>query len=172
LSGHRPNGVSLVTMIGPGGSPPPTGPAGLGGGDKGTPEGDAALIDAVAVRIVNMGMTAPAVFFLESAKPLSFVGSQVLVFLEPFVKSVLNLASYDRFVVLLEDRKSIERLIVRIEDLDDEARRKQKERKKQEKLEKQQGKSVSRQQSEAAARMASAATGRPVRPRWRRWLGI
>ncbi len=61
----------------------------------GEPDLDEALIAAVAGRVVRMGLAVPAVFFLESTKPLSFVGSQALVFFEPFVKAFLNLASYD-----------------------------------------------------------------------------
>ncbi len=94
---------------------------------------DAALIESVAQRVVKMGLAAPAVFFLESTKPLSFVGSQVLVFLEPFVKSFLNVANYNRFVALMEDRKNIEKLMVRVEDLDEETRAAEKQKKKAEK---------------------------------------
>ena len=96
-------------------------------------EEDEKLLDAVAGRIVRMGMAVPAIFFLESTKPLSYIGSQALVFLEPFVKSFLNLASYDRFVALLEDRRSIERLLRKIEDRDEQAREDEKARKRQEK---------------------------------------
>ncbi len=53
----------------------------------GEPDPDEALIAAVAGRVVRMGLAVPAIFFLESTKPLSFVGSQVLVFFEPFVKA-------------------------------------------------------------------------------------
>jgi hypothetical protein len=120
---------------------------------KGTPEEDAALIEAVAERIVRMGMAAPAIFFMESAKPLSYVGSQALVFLEPFVKSVLNLASYDRFVALLEDRHSIEILIQRVEALDEQARD-------EEKAQKQASKERKRQEQEA--RQGGAGGAPPV----------
>jgi len=65
-----------------------------------------------------MGLAVPAVFFLESSKPLSFVGSQALVFFEPFVKAFLNLSSYDRFASLMEDRKNVERLICKLEELE------------------------------------------------------
>lgn len=96
-------------------------------------EEDEKLLDAVAERVVRMGMAVPAIFFLESTKPLSYIGSQALVFLEPFVKSFLNLRSYDRFVALLEDRKNIERLLRKIEDRDEQAREDEKERKRREK---------------------------------------
>jgi hypothetical protein len=81
---------------------------------------DEALLTGIASRIVKMGLAVPAVFFLESSKPLSFIGSQALVFLEPFVKAFLNLKSYDRFTALMEDRKNVERLIQRVEQLEEE----------------------------------------------------
>ncbi len=93
-------------------------------------DSDEALLRAVADRIVRMGLAVPAVFFLESTKPLSFVGSQALVFLEPFVKAFLNLRSYDRFTALLEDRANVERLIRKVEEVEDERARAEREAKK------------------------------------------
>jgi hypothetical protein len=148
-------------------------PAGEGGTDRLTEEEkDQRLIEAVAGRVVQMGMAVPAIFFLESTKPLSFVGSQALVFLEPFVKSFLNLSSYDRFTRLMEDRKSIEKLIVRIEDLDEEARKAEKERRKREKEEKRQKRTM--EQETLSALPGAAPAGRlPAaagRSRMRGWL--
>jgi hypothetical protein len=90
---------------------------------------DDELLGAVAGRIVRMGLAVPAVFFLESSKPLSFVGSQVLVFLEPFVQAFLTIRNYQRFSRLMEDRQNFEKLIQRVEDLDEEARAQEKQRK-------------------------------------------
>lgn len=84
------------------------------------PDPDEALLQGIASRIVRMGLAVPAVFFLESSKPLSFIGSQALVFLEPFVKAFLNLKSYDRFTALMEERSSVERLIQKIERSEEE----------------------------------------------------
>lgn len=92
-------------------------------------EADAALLDAIAGRIVRMGLAVPAVFFLESSKPLSFIGSQALVFFEPFVKAFLDLKSYDRFAALMEDRANVEKLIRRIEEREDDRARAEKEAK-------------------------------------------
>ena len=93
------------------------------GGEVPLPEmTDAALLDAVAGRITRMRLGVPAVFFLESSKPLSFVGSQVLIFLQPFVEAFLTIRSYQRFAHLMEDRKNLELLIQRIEALDEEQR--------------------------------------------------
>jgi hypothetical protein len=83
---------------------------------------DEALLDKIAERVVRMGLAVPAVFFLESVKPLSFVGSQALVFFEPFVRAFLVLPDYERFAKLMEDRQAIERLCVRIERRDEDAR--------------------------------------------------
>ncbi len=113
---------------------------------------DEELLQKIAVMVVRRGLAVPAVFFLESTKPLSFLGSQALVFLEPFVKSFLNIASYDRFVSMMEDRKNIEKLITRIEDLDEEARVEEKRRGKAEK----------------EARRIAAAAGVPREPLGRR----
>ena len=94
--------------------------------DQPAEDPDEALLGRIAARIVRMGLAVPAVFFLESVKPLSFIGSQALIFFEPFVKAFLDLKSYDRFAELMEDRKNLERLIGMIED--GEAKRTRKER--------------------------------------------
>ena len=110
-------------------------------GPAGRPEGrllaeaaetatDAELLDAVAHRVVRMRMSVPAVFFLESIKPMSYVGSQALVFFEPFVQTLFTVRSYQRFAALLEDRENLERLIQRIEAIDNEVSRKERAEKK------------------------------------------
>jgi hypothetical protein len=93
-----------------------------------TPPKDEAALDEdllrrIAARVVSMGLSVPAVFFLESSKPLSFLGSQALVFFEPFVKVFLNTSSYDRFTNLMEDRSNVERLIRLIEEIEDDRAR-------------------------------------------------
>ena len=90
---------------------------------------DEELLRKVADKAVRMGLAVPAVFFLESSKPLSFIGSQALVFFEPFVKAFLNLSSYDRFSALMEDRKNVERLIRLIEEIEDERATKERDTK-------------------------------------------
>jgi hypothetical protein len=87
-----------------------------------TPE-DEALLDRIARAVAKFGMTVPAVFMLESSKPLSFVGSQFLHFLSPIVHTVLNAQELDRLAVMLERRDTVEVLIQRIEDLEEEARK-------------------------------------------------
>ena len=94
------------------------------------------LLSRLAKEIVDRSLTAPAIMFLESTKPLSFVGSQVMVFFSPFVKAFWDGVSYDQLAALLEDRINIELLLGEIERLEAEraaARREEKTRRKAEK---------------------------------------
>ena len=74
-------------------------------------------------------MTVPAILFLESVKPLSFVGSQALYFFEPMVRALFSVPEYERFAALIERRENIEALLVKIEVRDELERRTEKERK-------------------------------------------
>ncbi|RME71177.1 MAG: hypothetical protein D6776_10580 [Planctomycetota bacterium] len=61
-------------------------------------------------------MEAAAILFLESVKPLGFLGSQALVFLRPFATLVVRSPQdYDRLTRLLERRDGIEALLRRLE---------------------------------------------------------
>ena len=73
-------------------------------------------------------MTVPAIFFLESMKPLSFVGSQAMHFFEPLVHAFLPVRDYERFALLMERRENLEALLVKIEARDDRDRQEEKER--------------------------------------------
>jgi hypothetical protein len=100
-----------------------------------------ALLDAVAARIAKMGLAVPAIFFLESSKPLSFLGSQFLVFIEPFVKTFIDIKNYDKFCLMMEDRNNVEKLILKVEQLEETV----KEEQRQKKLEKKQAKKAERE---------------------------
>lgn len=80
---------------------------------------DAALLERIAREISRRHMATPAILFLESFKPMNFVGSQLLLFLDPIIGIFLTIPEYSRFVRLLEDRDTIERLIVCIERAED-----------------------------------------------------
>jgi hypothetical protein len=90
----------------------------------------------VAERIVRMRMTVPAIFFLESSKPLAFLGGQLLIFLEPFVQTLFNIRQYQRFALIMEDRDNWEKMIRKVEDLEAEYSEREKELKKQKKQKK------------------------------------
>ncbi len=95
------------------------------------PPEDQALFDRLAVWIVDRRMETPAVIFLETARPLSFVGSQAMHFFDPLVRAMFSWPDYERFARLMEDRANLEWLIRAIEsaaDRRDAERRKGKTR--------------------------------------------
>lgn len=63
-------------------------------------------------------MTVPAVMMLESVKPLGYLGSQVMAFFEPMVRSLLSSTEYSEFRHILERREAIDVLIEKIEVLE------------------------------------------------------
>ena len=97
-------------------------------------EKQSALLDRLAQKVVGYRMTVPAIMFLETAKPLSYIGSQTMVFFEPMVKAVFNIAEYDEIRILMEDRRNVEELLTRIERFDREAEEKEKAAKKESRL--------------------------------------
>ncbi len=85
------------------------------------------LLDKLARKVAKWQMGVPAIMFLETIKPLSFIGSQVLVFLDPFVRSIFNLTDYEEYTRLMEDRRNVELLICKIEDMSSQSTERRKE---------------------------------------------
>jgi hypothetical protein len=83
-----------------------------------------AAVDKVARLVVRFGFAVPAIFLLESLHPLTFVGSQGMLVLSPMVGSLVPAADWDELQKLFEDRRGLEVVIRRIEELDREARQK------------------------------------------------
>lgn len=88
--------------------------------DELTDEQRDAILERIARTIVQRGMAAPAVLFLELNKPLSFVASQSLIVLTPFLAPFVGIDNVHRYSRLLEKRDNVERLIERIEQLEHE----------------------------------------------------
>ena len=76
------------------------------------------ILSKFASKIVDKGMTVPALFFLESTKYVSFIGSQMMVFFGPIMTSFINSEKYYNFSELLEDRGNVEYLLDEIERID------------------------------------------------------
>jgi len=86
--------------------------------------------------IVRKGMTVPAILTLETVKPLNYIGSQAMVFLEPFVQAVIrDVSGYNTFRRMMEKRENVERLLQKVEELDAIQFQKEKELKKKYKAE-------------------------------------
>ena len=91
---------------------------------------DRAFLKDLAIWLAERRMSTPALLFLESVKPLNFVGSQVLFFFEPMVKALIHGKSYTRFAVIMENRENVEVFLESIEAADQEFRDRRKEEKK------------------------------------------
>jgi hypothetical protein len=81
-----------------------------------SPESYDALLAKIAKAIVEREMTVPAIMLIESVKPLSFLGNQLLIFLNPIVSLVISSKDYYTFVRMIEDRDNVEKLLVAIEE--------------------------------------------------------
>lgn len=79
-----------------------------------TPEEDA-LLERLATHAVRFGMGVPAIFFLESVKPLNYIGAQVLTFFGPVATAFFPADDYQRLTALLERRDALEALIRKVE---------------------------------------------------------
>ncbi|MCD6326150.1 hypothetical protein J7M28_01145 [bacterium] len=79
------------------------------------------VIEKLAAKIVKWRATIPAIFTLESMKPLSFVGSQFLIAIGPFAQILFNPDEYDQFALAMENRDNVEYFLRRIESLDAKA---------------------------------------------------
>jgi hypothetical protein len=77
---------------------------------------DEALLRGLARRVAHYQMEVPAVLFLESIRPLNFVGSQALAFFEPMVLALFHWPGYERFTRLMQHRENVQRLTRYIEE--------------------------------------------------------
>lgn len=94
------------------------------------------LMEKIAKSIVQRQLTVPAIIFLESIKPLSFLGNQMLIFANPVVSLVVQSGNYYKFIRMIENRENIEKLTIMIEEenaLDVQSRRELKETRRKEK---------------------------------------
>ena len=90
-------------------------------------QSDKQLISDLARKVVNRGMAVPAIFFLDMMKNLSFFGGQLMVFFGPIITAFISSQSYYKFAELLEDRNNVEFLLVEIERIESDKKKKESE---------------------------------------------
>ncbi|MCX7717318.1 MAG: hypothetical protein N2111_02800 [Candidatus Sumerlaeaceae bacterium] len=73
-------------------------------------------LNALADAICRRGLAAPAIFFIESVKPLNFIGSQMLHALTPLLSLLADPERIEALAAALEDRDTAERLLQKIEE--------------------------------------------------------
>ena len=99
-----------------------------------TPMQEEELIENLAKLIIKHKMETPSILFLETMKPLSFVGSTfTMMYLAPFLD--VYGVNINQYAILFQRRENVERLLQRIEALIEESDRLKKEKKEKEKKE-------------------------------------
>ena len=73
------------------------------------------LVERLSDLIARWGLVAPAIAFLEANKPMSFVGSQALLMLQPITDFFVARELTSDLVTLLADRSRVEQLVARLE---------------------------------------------------------
>ena len=76
---------------------------------------DKSIISEFAKKISDRGLSVPSIFLLESAKYISFIAGQILIFLGPILTFFVNDKKYYQFIELIEKKENVEFLIVQIE---------------------------------------------------------
>ncbi len=74
-----------------------------------------ALLEKLAQWIVRRNLTTPAILFLETGKPLNFLGSQLLIAFSPFVQAFFKGEQYHKIALILEKDENVELLLQLIE---------------------------------------------------------
>jgi len=95
------------------GTPGPTDP-----GKEPIPAEEDEILEKLAKKVVEWRMAVPAILFLESVKPLNYIGAQAMVFFEPIVQTIFNFRDYDTLRIAMERRENVENLLQKIEKHD------------------------------------------------------
>ena len=79
-----------------------------------TPE-DQELVRKLCEQIVRRGLSVPALFLLETFRPLNYLSSQAIHFFSPFLSAITESNSHNRFAAFLEKRNSVDYLCSELE---------------------------------------------------------
>jgi hypothetical protein len=82
------------------------------------------LVERWATRITDRGLGPTAVFLLEAHKPLAGISAQLLLGFRPIVEVLLRVNATE-LAAFVRYRDNIERLVLRIEELDQHRRNRQ-----------------------------------------------
>ena len=85
------------------------------------------IIDKAARFIVERKLTPAAIMTIESLRPLNFIASQFMYMIAPFAEVFFSPKEYQELAVLIEDTEYIKILMQRIDELDTEIWREERE---------------------------------------------
>jgi hypothetical protein len=80
------------------------------------------LIESLAEHLHGWGLAVPAIALLEAHKPLSFIASQALLALQPFLSMFVDDSLLGDYALLLEDSGGLERIVSRLEQMQGESK--------------------------------------------------
>jgi len=83
-------------------------------------EDEDSAVEEIACRVVSEGMGAAAILFLETSKPISFLAGQAAILATPLIGGFVEPMRLERYADLFSRRDFVERVIRRIEELEDE----------------------------------------------------
>ncbi len=72
-------------------------------------------VEALAARICERRLSAAAIFFFESLRPLNFVASQTMHALAPLASLFVEPERWEQVATALEDRRTLELILEEIE---------------------------------------------------------
>ena len=84
---------------------------------------DRVLLERLARRVVELRLETPALLTIETARPLSVLAGQAMLFFEPFAQALFRFPDYRRVAALVERREALEALATMIERATDERER-------------------------------------------------
>lgn len=88
-----------------------------------------AVVDKICREVARRQMSTPALIFLETVRPLNYIGSQVMHYFKPIISAILTSENYQNFAEFLERRASVDHLCRRIEYFEEEYSKKIKQTK-------------------------------------------
>ena len=79
------------------------------------------VLERLADRVVELRLEVPAILTLETARPLSLLAGQTMIFFEPIVQALFRAPDYRLYASLIERRDVLEHLTRMIETRADDA---------------------------------------------------
>lgn len=79
---------------------------------------EAEVVDRVLREVIRRRMTMPASIFLESVRPMTYLGSQAMHFFGPFMSVLVEPTAYRAFSGFLEKRGAVDHLLRRMEQME------------------------------------------------------
>jgi hypothetical protein len=74
------------------------------------------LLEQISQQICRWRLTLPAIIFLQTTRPLSFLASQTLLLCQPLISAFYDAPQIAGYADLLADRTNVDRLVARLEE--------------------------------------------------------